>query len=224
MKNNLIDALKKSDLFKNINNDLEKILDCLDIKRKEYSTDEILIHNESEVSAIGIIIKGSALITKEDIDGNRIIIANIRESDMFGEAIVGANKKSPVTVITATGCEVIYIDIKRIITACGSLCPFHTQLIKNLIENICTKNLFLNSRIDILTQKTLRDKLITYLNIEAKRKNSNVFYINFSREELADFLFTNRSAMSRELSKMQSEGLIKYKKNKFYLNFNTEFS
>jgi len=208
--------MKNFDLFKGIDDNLEKILTCLGAVTKKYESDEILIHADSIVASIGIIIKGSALITKEDINGNRVIIANIKEGEMFGEAIAGSKtKKSPVTVITATGCEVIYIDVNRIITTCGSACPFHTQLIKNLLEIISSKNLFLNSRIDILTQRTLRDKLTAFFSAEMKKSGSNKFTINFSREELADFLFANRSALSRELSLLQAEGLIKFNKNKF---------
>ena len=213
---NFENILSKSDLFRGVDDDLEKIISCLNGAVKKYESGEILIHTDSLVTSIGIVLSGGAHITKEDIEGNRIIIANIEEGEMFGEAIAGSKaKKSPVTVITATGCEVIYIDINRVIMTCGSACPFHTQLIKNLIEIISAKNLFLNSRIDVLTQKTLRDKLIAFLGAEMKKRGSSQFSVNFSREELADFLFANRSAVSRELSLMQAEGLIKFNKNKF---------
>ena len=208
--------MKNFDLFKDINDNLEKILNCLSAITKKYKSGEILIHAGNIINSIGIIVSGNALITKEDIDGNRIIIANIKEGEIFGEAIAGAKiKKSPVTIITTTGCEVIYIDINRVITTCDSACHFHTQLIKNLLEIISEKNLFLNSRIDILTQRTLRDKLTVFFDIEMKKRGTNQFIINFSREELSDYLFANRSAVSRELAKMQAESLIKFNKNKF---------
>lgn len=209
-------VLLKSDLFRNIDGDLEEVLACLDASLKSYEPDTVLIHSGTPVASIGIVVSGSGMVVKEDIDGNRVIIGNIMEGGMFGEALACAGiKKSPVTVITITGCKVIFINVSRIITTCGSNCAHHVQIIKNLLEIMSFKNLFLNSRIDILTQKTLRDKLVAFLNMEMGKAGSNKFDISFSREELADFLFANRSAISRELCLMRDEGLIKFEKNRF---------
>ncbi len=208
--------IEKLDMFKGIGDDLENVLKCLKAVTKSYRPDEILVSAGVKPNFVGIVLKGSVLITKEDMDGNRIIIAEISESGMYGEALACAGVKfSPVTVITPNGCEVLLIDVNHIITTCNLSCKMHSQLIKNMIYIIASKNLLLNRRIDILTQKTLREKLLMFFRSEMERNNSNMFKINFKREELADYLFANRSALSRELSYMREEGIIEYDKNMF---------
>lgn len=209
-------VLKNSELFESIDDDISQVLSCLNARIKKYNSEDIILLAGTCVQTIGIIVEGSALITKEDMEGNRVIISEVIPGGIFGESLgISGIKKSPVTVVTADGCEVMWLDAKRLITTCSSACPFHSRLIRNLLQILSSKNLYLNSRIDILTQKTLRDKLIQFFNNMVNQTGRREFEIGFTREELADFIFANRSAVSRELCAMREAGLITFNKNQF---------
>lgn len=214
--------LKTVNIFEGIDeSQFGSLLGCLGAKTQEYTKNEIIFLAESNVTSVGIILSGSAQIVKEDIMGNRTIMSELSEGDIFGEAFACANVvKIPVTVLTTTGCMVLFIQINRIVTTCSSACSFHTILIKNMLQLIAQKNILLNHRMDILSQRSTREKLITYLTMQMKRHGKNKFRIPFSRDELADFLCVNRSALSRELSNMRNENLLTFNKNEFEINKN----
>ena len=135
---------------------------------------------------------------------------------MFGEAIFCSNDpKSPVTVTSVSNSTVTYLSYNKIMGLCSHVCTFHTKLISNLVRVIANKNLFLNFKIELLSARSIREKLNIYFSKQIELKKSTKFEIPFSRAELANFLNVNRSALSRELSIMQREGIIKFNKNKF---------
>ncbi len=214
--------LKKVTIFENIDeSQFDSLLGCLGGKTQEYNKNEVIFMAESRLTSVGIILSGSAQIVKEDIMGNRTIMSELSEGDMFGEAFACANiGQIPVTVLTTTGCKVLFIQFNRIVTTCSSACSFHTTLIKNMLQLIAQKNILLNNRMDILSQRTTREKLIAYLTMQMKKHGKNKFKIPFSRDELADFLCVNRSALSRELSNMRNENLLTFNKNEFDINKN----
>lgn len=209
--------LNKCILFKNFNeNDLKSILNCLDTKVKNYSKNDIVILAGSKVDTIGIVLSGNLQITKEDYDGNRIIVSSIEKSEIFAEALVCANiDKSPITVISSDKSSVLYISLKNILGVCSESCTFHIKLISNLLNVIAKKNVILNEKIEILSKKTIEEKLISYLTNQMNLHGKNTFTIPFNRNELADFLGVNRSSLSRELSNMQENGMLEFKKNTF---------
>jgi len=217
---NYYNLLKTVNLFEGIDeSQFDILLDCLGAKTQHYNKNEIIILSDSKVTSVGIILSGSAQIVKEDIMGNRTIMSELSEGEMFGEAFACANVgKIPVTVLTTTGCNVLFIQINRIVTTCSSACSFHTTLIKNMLQVLAQKNILLNNRMDILSQRTTREKILTYLSMQMKKHGKNKFRIPFSRDELADFLCVNRSALSRELSNMRDEKLLTYNKNEFEIN------
>ncbi len=212
--------LKRVTIFENIEEgQLSNLLGCLGAKVQVYSKNDIILLVDSKIASVGIILAGSAQIVKEDVMGNRTIMSELSEGDMFGEAFACAGvDKIPVTVLTTTGCEVLFIQFNRIVTTCSSSCSFHTTLIKNMLQLIAQKNILLNNRMDILSQRTTREKLITYLAAIMKKSGKNKFKIPFTRDELADFLCVNRSALSRELSSMREENLLTFHKNEFEIN------
>ena len=211
------DVLKNSVLFKGINDDeLSSLLKCLNAKNKSFKKNEIIIPFENFIDKVGIILSGNVQIIKEDFEGNRIIVAELFESDIFGETFVFAGvKKSPVCVTASSDCDILFVDCNKIITNCTSACLFHTKLIENMLMLICQKNIMLNSKLDIVSKKSTREKLIAYFEIQIKQNGSLTFKIPFSREELADYICVNRSAMSRELSKMRDEKIIDFNKETF---------
>lgn len=209
--------LTKVSIFQNIEeNQLENLLKCLGASVQEYAKNDILLLTDSKITSVGVILSGNAQIIKEDVLGNRNIMAEASAGEIYGEAFACANvSRSPVTVLTTTGCEVMHIQFNRIVTTCPSSCGFHTTLVKNMLQLIAKKNIFLNNKIDILSKRTTREKLLAYFSMQMQRSGGTKFKIPFSRDELADFLCVNRSALSRELCNMRDEEILDFSKNEF---------
>lgn len=210
-------VLKENILFSNINDEsLGGTLKCLKAKVKHFSKNAIIRASETRITEIGIIIKGVIYLTKTDVNGNRVIMSQLGAGKSFGESIAFTDAlNSPISVVSATESTVIFMSAKKIFEACSPPCQLHMQLTENLIKLLAEKNMDLQIKNDILSQKTTRDKILLYLEYESKTAGSKTFQIHFSREELADFLSLNPSAMSRELCKMRDEGLLTFYKNSF---------
>lgn len=212
-----LDVLKKTELFAHTDRQsLPSILRCMGARSSLYRRDEFIVPAGCELTRVGIVISGTAQIIKEDSNGARVIVDELESGDIFGEAIACAGvKMSPVAVAAVTDCEIVFIELSKIITTCSSACEFHTRIIDNLLKIIANKNIALNNKIDILSKKNIREKLAAYLIAQMSAAGSHVFDIPFTREELADYICVNRSAMSRELSRMRSEGILDFHRNSF---------
>jgi CRP-like cAMP-binding protein len=201
------------------------MLSCLGVKYKKYEKRSIIVLAEDNADHVGIVLGGAVLIVKEDFVGNRSIVDRIGQYDMFGEAFACAGiQKSPVTVVAAENCEIMWIQFRRIINTCSTSCIFHSKLIENMMKLLALKNLQMNKKLEITSKRNLRDKLMAYLLMQAKEAQSFDFTIPLSRSELADYLYVDRSALSRELGNMRDEGLIQFNKNHFYISRDRHFS
>lgn len=206
-----------SPLFKDINEkELDSLLLCLMPIVKSYSKDSIIFAEGEHVSTIGVVISGKVQIIKEDFYGNRNILTEIAENGLFAETFPFVKvEKLPVTVVAETDCEIMFINHKSITTGCALACGFHTKLIENLLFVIARKNLILNKKIEHFSERTTREKLLSFLFAQEKEANAKEFDIPFDRQELADYLCVERSAMSNELSKLRKEGILDFNKNHF---------
>ena len=214
------DLEKHVRLFNNIiANDLPNMLSCLGVKHKQYKKGSIVLQAEDNVDHVGIVLRGAVLIVKEDFAGNRSIVDHVGQYEIFGEAFACAGiQKSPVTVVAAENSEIMWIQFRRIINTCSINFMFHFRLIENMMRLLAVKNLQMNQKLGITSKRNIRDKLMAYLIIQAKEAQSYNFTIPLSRSELADYLYVDRSALSRELCKMRDEGLIEFNKNHFCIN------
>lgn len=219
-----IEILENVRLFSDIDkNELLSLLDCLNVTVRTYKKGESIFLYGDKVDYLGIVLTGLVQVVKEDYYGNRSILANIQKSNLFGEVFAFSTvEKVPVSVFAIEDSKVLLINYEKIIKPCSNSCSFHGKLIYNMLHIISDKNLLLNEKIEYLSKPTTREKLLSYLSEQAKRNNSNEFHIQFNRQELADYLSVNRSAMSSELSKLKEEGIIEYKKNYFKIisNYN----
>ncbi len=204
-------------LFNNISQkDFSSMLTCLEAFNKRYGKNEIIIHEGDRINFVGAVLEGAVKIIKTDYDGNDVIIAEVTEGDIFAEVFACAEiYRSPVTIVAATDSSILFFNYNKIITICSSSCVFHRQLISNMLKVVANKSLYLNKRIDVISKKTLRNKILTYLHYESMGLNQITLSMN--REDLANFLCADRSALSNELSKMKKDGLIDYNKNEFTL-------
>lgn len=214
---NILKILEKCSLFENFTpEEIESLINCLNYKIHNYNKNDIVLLSGDEITFIGIVLKGELEITRDDAFGNSIILSKISEGDIFAEAIVCSNiGKSPITVTSITNSTIIYLSYNKIINICSNVCTFHTQLISNMLKIIANKNILLNDKIEILLSKSIREKLNIFFSKQVEKNKSTKFKIPYSRLELANFLNVNRSALSRELSNMQNEGLLKFNKNNF---------
>lgn len=213
-----INELTKSNLFKNIDKeDVFKLLPCLSAKVVSYDKNQTIFHYGKTIDKVGIVLKGSLLIQNVDFWGNSSIIKNLEMYDMFGEVYAFEKKPLDVTIVANTNSLVLFLSLDKILNPCSHACYFHTSLIINLLEIFAKKAVVMNDKVEILSKRTIEDKLLTYLNSLSLINNSKDFTVPFNRQELADFLVVNRSALSKELMRLKKEGTIDYDKNKFRL-------
>ena len=198
--------------------EIQGMLKCLSAVQKEYKKDDYIFRMGESITSVGLVLKGSVYIIQEDFWGERHILSDCREGQLFGESYACVQSESlMVSVIASENSEILFLDVNRVLTICSSACVFHSRLIRNLLSVISEKNLLLTRKIDHMSRKTIREKLMAYLSFQATRHGNRTFEIPFNRQQLADYLSVDRSALSAELSKMQKDGLLSYQKNRFTL-------
>jgi len=212
---NFFDVAKNNPLFQGIAfSDFENMLNCLSAKAAIYKKDDIVLLSGNSINFVGLIVSGSIKIIKEDINGNINILTTLSTSEIFGEVFACAEIfHSPVTIQALEDTEIIFFNYSKIITLCSNACHFHAMLVKNMLKVLAEKNLMLNQKIEILSKRTTREKLLCFFDYQ--RGTARKFTIPFNREEMALYLCVDRSAMSNELCKMRDDGLIKFNRNKF---------
>ena len=222
---NCFSALKKSPLFQGISDDeLSLLIKCLGCSFKTLQKGESVYIAGDFVREIGFVISGRVHILKDDAWGNSNILTDATEGGTFAEAYVcGGVGVLPVSVVAAAESEVMFFDFQRVTAACSSACVFHTLLIRNMIGVFARKNIMLADKMEHITKRTTREKLLSYLSEQAALSGSGSFAIPFDRQQLADYLSVERSALSSEMSKLKADGIISYKKNHFELLDNALF-
>lgn len=211
--------LKKSQLFSGVAEDeIEAMLDCLSAELRTYQKGSYVLHQGEYLHHITVLVAGSLLIQKDDFWGNRSIVNKISVGEMFGEAYVAPGSEALLNDVIATeDSAIIFFDVHKILTTCSSACRFHAMVIQNLFYAISVKNRSLVQKLGHMSRRTTREKLLSYLSEQAKKQGTSSFEIPFNRQQLADFLSIDRSAMSNELCKLRDEGLLSFERNRFQL-------
>ena len=214
-----IPVLKRTKLFLGVGEDeIASLLSCLGARKKEYNKGEYILREGEHISDIFILVEGKIHIQKDDYWGNRSILSVISVGEMFGEGYAAPESGALLNdVVAVEDSSVIFFDVKRILTTCSSACRFHNMIVQNMFFAISDKNRKLVQKLGHMSGRTTRAKLISYLSEEAKRQGSSAFTVPFNRQQLADYLCVDRSAMSNELCKMRDEGMIKFEKSRFEL-------
>lgn len=211
--------LQQCPLFYQIEaDDLLKMLECLGARIESFDKKYTILAEGNPAKYIGILLSGTAQIVQVDYYGNRSILSEISPAEVFGEAFACAEIRAiPVTVIANDPCEVMLIDCDHILHTCSNHCGFHQQLIFNLMKDLAQKTILFHQKIEILSKRSTREKLMTYLMFHAKKSGSNRFEIPFDRQELADYLEVDRSGLSAEISKLRNEGVLASHRKQFTL-------
>lgn len=211
--------LKNTKLFSGITEtEIEAMLSCLSATKRSYQKGECIFRKGELVSHVALLLKGCVHIQKEDYWGNSSILNEITEGEIFGEvyACLG-NDEILNNAVAVRPSVVLFLDINRVLTMCPSACRFHGQLIRNLLSVLAAKNKVLAQKLEHMSQRTTREKLLSYLSEQSLKADRPTFDIPFNRQQLADFLSVDRSAMSNELCKMRDEGILQFDRNHFTL-------
>ncbi len=214
-----LDTLGKSPLFSRMDKQgITDVLTCLRARLKPYAKGEFLLLSGDSVPELGIVLSGGVQIEREDANGVRTIIAKIERGELFAESFACAGTlHSPVSVAAAEACEVLWLPATGIVSVCPRGCAHHSMLVENMMHLLARKNLLMHERLELLSKKTIRERITTYLGMQSRRQGSARFIIPFSRTELADYLCVDRSALSRELGAMRDEGLVRFHLSEFEL-------
>ncbi len=193
------------------------VINCFEGRISTYPKGNEILSMGDKITFIGTLITGKLAIFKEDAEGNRSLLTHLGPGDHFAEVFAFSGVPfSPVCVLAEEEVQVLLLPKDHFLPTCAKNCSFHSKLIQNLLQILSAKSLYLQSRMSFLGEKTLRKKILSYLQSFFKEEGVP-FTIPFNREQLADYLCVDRSALSRELSNLKKEGLIDYHKNRFTL-------
>ena len=211
--------LGQSELFAGIEaQELENLLNCLKPLKKTYKKGEYVCRAGEPLRFMGFVLSGSVNIERNDAWGNQSLLGRVEAGEVFGETYACVpGEILMVDVAAVEPCEILFLDMGKLLTTCSSACGFHNRLIQNLVRVMAAKNLNLSRKINDTAPKSIRGRLLSYLSYQVVKQGGYKFEIPFNRQQLADYLGVDRSAMSNELSKMQREGLIEYRRNWFWV-------
>ena len=196
--------------------DRKTMLGCIGYHLGTFRKGDIVAFEGDNLKHIGIIISGAVDMVKEDLWGNKTMLVRMRKDEVFGETFAcGSDSLSVVTFMVSDDAKVLFMPFDRVMHSCTMACQFHHRLIENMVKIIADKNRDLMRKVDVVSKRTIREKLLAYLSIQAQVQNSRYFEIPLGRVELAEYLCVDRSALTRELAKMKDDGLIDYDKNCF---------
>lgn len=212
-----INQLKDIPLFKNMEpEDIGAALQCVGAFLKTYKKGAYVLLEEDKVQSVGCVLSGNVEMIREDIWGNKTVLVSMGEKELFGESFVcGSTMTASVSFVAKESTEVLFLPFERVMHSCSSACAHHQHLLLNMVTLIAEKNVAFITKIDIMSKKTLREKIGAYLLVQADLNKSRYFTIPLGRVELAEYLNADRSALTRELNSMKKEGLIDFDKNTF---------
>mgnify|MGYP001025194655 FL=1 len=212
-------GLSKTALFRGATpQEVETMLTCLGAETRQFPKGEMIYRTGDVVTSLGVVLSGSVLIENDDLWGNTTVLDSIGPGQIFAETYACASGEPlMVNVVAAEPTEVLFLNVDRVLRVCSHACDHHSKLIRNLLSISAQKNLNLSRKIFHTASKSIRGRLLSYLSYQAVRRGSRSFVIPFTRQQLADYLNVDRSALSNELSKMQKEGLLRVDRNQFEL-------
>lgn len=213
------DLLLKTSLFSGVKQqELHSLLGCLQARVLTIPKGAPVFLEGDEAGFIGLVLSGGVQVLRDDYYGNRSVLGLFQPGELFGETYACSDmERMPVSGFAVSNSEIMLFSCRKMLTVCTNACQFHNQIVKNLLQVMAQKNVSLSQKIQFMSQKTTRQKLMSYLLDQAKRAGSPEFTIAFDRQALADFLGVERSAMSAELSKLQKDGILTTRGSHFTL-------
>lgn len=207
----------QSPLFSGIKPDeMQAMFSCIGYHIGNFKKGDIVAFEDENIKHIGIVMEGSVDMIKEDLWGNKTMLVRVCKDELFGETFAcGSDNQSMVTFVVSEDAKILFMPFDRVMHNCTMACAFHHRLTENMVTLIANKNRDLIRKVEVVSKRTIREKLLAYLSIQAQIQKSCYLELPLGRIELADYLCVDRSALTRELAKMKEEGLIDYDKNCF---------
>ncbi len=217
--NEFLPIIQHAPLFQGLRmEEIQDLLPHMAVQKKTYQKGQFVFFVGDDMDHISIVLSGLVHILQEDYWGNRNILTQVPPGGMFGEAFACLPESiSTVDVLAVEDTELMEIHVSGIIHAGTVLSAAQEKMTMNLLAMLARRNKELTEKIRYMSQRSTRQKLMFYLSAEARRQGTATFTLPYNRQQLADFLSVDRSAMSAELSKMQKEGLVSYNRNQFAL-------
>ena len=197
------------DIFRDISNsEVEAMILCFRMRRARFAPGEtIRVYGGSR--DVGVVVRGAAELVRFDSGGNRTILERMETGGIFGELLAfSAELGDSLEVIAAGECEVLFMDYAHIMKRCEKACRHHSLLVENLFRLMAEQARRLSRRVEVLSQRSIRDKLLCYFHILRLESGGDAVTLPFSLSTLADYISTDRSAMMRELKRMRQEGVV----------------
>lgn len=211
--------MKNSGLFSGLeDSEIDAMVKCLGMRRVNYGKGEFISRRGECISSLMVVLNGKVRLVKEDFWGNHTILSEHGQGSIVGTQYACANgERLDVSILAQELSEVLLLDVGKVSKTCPSSCEFHSRVVMNLLQMLAKDSLDLGNRLDRMSQRSTRDKIRAFLSDNARMAGSNEFFITMNRQQMADHLGVDRSAMSTELGKMKKEGIIDFDKNHFIL-------
>ena len=219
MKKENLTGLMKFPVFRNLTKqDISDIHDCGLMRSKKYKKGDIILAMGTYTDRLGVVLDGSVTIENIDLWGNRSILSGVSTGHVFGETYALTGEMLMVDAVASSDCEILFLDIKKMTGPAYRDRSWFPVMLMNLLMMSSRKNLTLSNRIFHTSSKRVRSRLQSYLSFCSMQAESEEFDIPFDRQQLADYLNLDRTAMSKELGRMRDEGILKFHKNHFVLH------
>ena len=211
-------VLRRTSLFRSMSDaDLDVLMGCFSPHIRRYRRGELLLMAGYETRELGIVLEGEITAAKPMPDGSAVVMTHMGPGGVFADVLAGGRSKSPVTVTAALPCRVLYLPCEALLRPCGALHKAHLQLLHNWLDTISSKYFALDRRLELLCCKSLRGRICLWLLEQREQAGADTFTTPLTRAELASYLNCDRSALCRELSRMQEEGLVQLFRRSFKL-------
>lgn len=199
--------------------DCRRMMKCFSPEIRRCKSGSRIIDFSESSGKVGIILSGSAVMERYDANGIRTIIETLDEQGIFGMFFTfSGSVRNHIEIVAETDCEIMFLHRSEITKRCENACPCHSKVVENLLMLMSEKAIALTERIEVLSQRTIEDKLLSCLSIiEEKTPKGKTPQIPFTTTALSDYLCVNRSALQRVITKLKNEGVLTISKRKFHL-------
>ena len=204
-----MENLSKNALFQNVSAEsIERMIPCFEMKKRSFSEKDIIPTSEGTKQYVCLLLEGAVSVSRISIDGSLDLLEYLEDIGVFGDAFAFSNQEDEFISVCEKDCSVLYIEKNQITKRCSNACQHHTQVVENMLQLMGNKVVHLTEKVDILSHRSIRGKLMSYFRIQSTKQGALTFELPFSLLKLANYLCIDRSAMMRELKKMKEEEVI----------------
>ena len=204
-----MENISKNALFQNVSiESIEKMMPCFEMKKRNFAEKDIIPTVEGTKEYICLLLEGAVSVSRISIDGSLDLLEYMEDTGVFGDAFAFANREDEFITVCEKDCSILFIEKGQITKRCSNACQHHTQVVENLLQLMAGKVVHLTEKVDILSHRSIRGKLMSYFRIQSTKQNNLTFELPFSLLKLANYLCIDRSAMMRELKKMKDDEMI----------------